>query len=107
MQNPLIHMKKLLNRNLRDPADKIGACLGFWIGLILVLILLISKEGLSNLTLDGQAIPSSLFTESVLCLLIVGVCVNLTRNLAVGIHDAFLALCTGFKMLRALYKKGR
>lgn len=80
--------------NLRDPADKIGAVLGFVIGVVLV-VLVLTRNSLTALTLDGQNIPESTFSHIVLCLLLVGVCVNLTRNLAVGVHDTavFLVQC--------------
>lgn len=81
---------------LRDPADKIGATLGFIIGVTLVALVLVKHE-LLTFSLNGLNIPQSTFTECVLYLLMVGICVNLFRNLAVGLHDTILFFYAVYK----------
>ena len=75
--------------NLRDPADKLGAVVGFIMGVVLVILVLI-RDPFTHLMLNGINIPDSPFTKLVIYILLVGVCVNLTRNLAVGMHDTFV-----------------
>ncbi len=77
--------------NFRDPADKIGAALGFIIGITLAVMMAISSP-FAGLTLNGLTLPETPFIKIVTFLLVIGICVNLTRNLFVGAHDVFIIL---------------
>lgn len=77
--------------NFRDPADKAGAALGFIIGVMLACMMVISSP-FAGLTLNGLTLPETPFIRIVTILLIIGICVNLTRNLFVGAHDIFVIL---------------
>ena len=77
--------------NFRDPADKVGAALGFVIGIILT-VMVLTANPFEGLILNGLTLPKTPFIEIITFLLLIGICVNLTRNLFVGAHDAAVFL---------------